>query len=123
MVVKALVFIVGLSNVFAGAVVLLAPRWFFDNIGNFPPFSRHYLGDAGAYILPLGIALLIAARDPLKYRSLIYLGAGAGLLHFLNHVYGSVTAHESWAVAGAVGIQAVAMIYAAIVVRPARLPS
>ncbi|MEP7198255.1 MAG: hypothetical protein ABI874_00445 [Chloroflexota bacterium] len=77
----------GLGYLLIGLTQLLAPQWFFTNVGNFPPFNRHYVGDLGAFTLPLGVGLLFAARAPRQHRSLIGVGAGISTLHALNHLY------------------------------------
>ena len=77
----------GLLYTLTGAALLFLPQWFFDNIGTFPPFNRHYTGDLGAFNLPLGIALLLAARRPANHRGLIGFAAAASLIHVLNHFY------------------------------------
>lgn len=85
--------IVGASGVFFIGVALLllfAPRWFFENIGLFPPYNRHYEGDLGAFLLPLGLGLLYAARNPTKYRALLAVAAGGSALHVLNHIFDGV---------------------------------
>jgi len=71
--------------------LLFAPRWFFDNIGTFPPYNRHYEGDLGAFLLPLGVGLLYAARNPPKYRGVIGVAAVGSALHVLNHIFDGVT--------------------------------
>ena len=76
-----------------GTGVLFVPAWFFEHIVDFPPFNHHYPGDVGAFVLPLGMALLVAARSPCRYLALIGLTAGASLLHALNHLYDAVTGH------------------------------
>jgi hypothetical protein len=86
--------IVGASGVLFIVVALLllfAPRWFFENIGLFPPYNRHYEGDLGAFLLPLGIGLLFAARNPAKYRAVIAIAAAGSALHVLNHIFDGVT--------------------------------
>lgn len=77
----------GLLYVIPALMLLFAPHAFFDNYGYFPPFNRHYAGDAGAFTLPLGIGLLVAARRPAKYLSLIAVGVAVSWLHVFNHVY------------------------------------
>src|SRR4051812_33280302 len=77
----------GVANLFAGAALLVAPVWFFQTIGSFPPFNQHYLGDAGAFLLPLGLGLLLALRDPRQHRLLIGMAALAGVLHTGNHLF------------------------------------
>lgn len=84
---RIIIGVAGLGYLSAGVVQLVAPQWFFENIGYFPPFNRHYLGDLGSFLLPLGIGLLVAARNPVAHRGLVGIGAAASVLHLLNHVY------------------------------------
>src|SRR3989442_15914581 len=63
-------------------------RWCFrSNAAPSPPSNRHYLGDLGALVLPLGIGLLIAARDPIRHVALIALAAIGNLVHAANHAF------------------------------------
>jgi len=82
--------IAGAVQLLSGAALLFAPRWFYATIGTFPPFNRHYEGDLGSFLLPLGIGLLVAARDPFKHLLLIRIAVIANLLHTLNHMYDAV---------------------------------
>ena len=77
----------GLFYTLVGLALLFLPTWFFTYIGDFPPFNRHYMGDAGAFILPLGIGLLLAMRQPVAHRSIVLVTAAASLIHALNHAY------------------------------------
>jgi hypothetical protein len=77
----------GLFYTLTGLALLFLPTWFFTYIGDFPPFNRHYMGDAGAFVLPLGIGLLLATRQPRTHRGLVLVTAVASLLHALNHAY------------------------------------
>jgi hypothetical protein len=77
----------GLFYTLTGLALLFLPIWFFTYIGDFPPFNRHYMGDAGAFILPLGIGLLIAVRQPSVHRGIVLITAAASLIHALNHAY------------------------------------
>ena len=110
MIARAIVLIVGLGDVLAGAALLLTPRWFFDSVAPFGTYNPHFLGDAGAFLLPVGVALMVAARDLSRFRSLVILGTAVSVLHFVNHLYGSIAHGESWPVTGAVAVQAVAMV-------------
>lgn len=83
---------VGLFHALIGLAQLLAPQWFWQNIGYFPPFNRHYVGDLGSFELPLGLALLWAVRDPRRNVLLIACAVAADLIHALNHVYDDVLA-------------------------------
>ena len=84
---QTIVALVGVAHLLTGLALLLAPAWFFANIGTCPPFNRHYEGDMGAFQIPLGLGLLLAARDPVRYRLLIGVAAAGNLLHTLNHIY------------------------------------
>jgi peptidoglycan/LPS O-acetylase OafA/YrhL len=119
-IVKAIVFIVGLSDLFVGVILMVAPRWFYDHFGTFPPYSRHFLGDTGAFILAIGVALVVAGTNPAKYRSLVTIGAIASVLHLLNHLYGSLFTHEPWLPTIEVAVPAVAMVGVVIYLRSSR---
>lgn len=77
----------GAFYLFTGLALLFAPEWFFENVGNYPPFNRHYSGDLGTFVLPLGIGLLWAVRSPAKHRSLIGVVVAGSLFHAVNHLY------------------------------------
>jgi hypothetical protein len=83
---------IGLWYALAGVALLLAPAWFFATIGPFPPFNRHYQGDTGAFLLPLGLGLLLAAGNLARHRVLVVVGAAASLLHAANHFYDGLLA-------------------------------
>ena len=68
-------------------LLLLAPYSYFMLLEHFPPYNRHDAGDLGAFQLPLGIGLLLAAREPLRYRVVVLMAAVANLLHTFNHIY------------------------------------
>jgi hypothetical protein len=77
----------GFFYTLVGLTLIFLPTWFFTYIGDFPPFNRHYMGDNGAFILPLGLGLLVAARQPAAHRNIVLLTAVASLFHALNHAY------------------------------------
>jgi hypothetical protein len=85
--VSVVVAVNGLGNLIAGAIMIVAPAWFFEYIGDFPPFSRHYVGDAGAFNFGIGLALILAVRNPIRHRALILAGTVANVLHTANHLY------------------------------------
>ena len=80
----------GVSYVLTGIGLLFFPEWFFQNVGTFPPFNRHYTGDLGTYVLPLGVGLLLAAREGPAGRLLVGVAATATSLHALNPVYDAI---------------------------------
>ena len=85
--IRAAILLNALNYLLVGLALIFAPQWFFDNIGNFPPFNRHYSGDLGAFLLPLGIGLLWAARDPARHLGLIGVALAGSWLHVLNHLF------------------------------------
>jgi hypothetical protein len=85
--VRAIVLISGIFNTLIALILLFAPTWFYEHVGDFPPFNRHYMGDAGAFLLAIGIGLLIAWRTPARHSTIILVGALSGLIHVVNHVY------------------------------------
>ncbi len=92
-------FVVGVFYLLVTLTMLARPRWFFENVGHFPPFNRHYMGDTAAFLLPLAVGLLIAARDPVRYRLIIGIGAAASVIHTLNHAYDALfeqVTHAHW---------------------------
>jgi hypothetical protein len=84
---QLIVGVAGALNLLIGIAMLVAPVWFYDTIGTFPPYNRHFLGDLGSFLLPLGAGLLVAARDPARHALLIGVVALGSLLHSLNHTY------------------------------------
>ncbi len=85
--VRAVVLVVGLLYFVIGLALLLEPEWFFANVGNFAPYNRHYLGDLGSFLLPLGVGLTLASQDPVRHRMLITIGVAGSIIHALNHLY------------------------------------
>jgi hypothetical protein len=80
----------GLSTTITALMMLGAPQFFFDNIGTFAPYNRHYIGDLGAFTLPLGLGMLWAARNPMQHRLMILVAVGANLMHTGNHAYDDI---------------------------------
>jgi hypothetical protein len=87
---RGVIALVGVLDVGAALALLLAPEWFYSTIAEFPPFNRHYAGDAGAFLLGIGAGLIVAARDPIRYRALLLIGVGVSWLHAVNHLYDAI---------------------------------
>ena len=77
----------GIIHVASALGLLFSPVWFFENIGPFAPFNRHYEGDTGAFLLPFGLMVILAAQDPQRHYLVIGAAAAASFLHALNHIY------------------------------------
>ncbi|MBI4675049.1 MAG: hypothetical protein HY741_25700 [Chloroflexi bacterium] len=85
----------GVLFVLVALALLFVPRWFFENVGFFPPYNRHYEGDLGAFLFAIGAGLVYAARNPAKYRLLIAVAAVGSALHVLNHVFDGIASSYS----------------------------
>lgn len=84
---KAVLAFVALYHVVLGAMQLLAPGTFFDEIGNYGVENSHYIGDVGAFTLAFGIAVGIAVSRPSWRAPILWLGALWYGLHALNHAF------------------------------------
>jgi predicted anti-sigma-YlaC factor YlaD len=84
----------GILYIFSGVTLLFTPAWFLESVGTFPPFNRHYMGDAGSFVLALGIGLLLAAREPMRQRLMVAVGLIGTLVHTVNHGYGDLALAE-----------------------------
>src|SRR2546423_12471045 len=61
---RAVLVVLGALNAASGALALVAPDTFFDQIGRYGAENSHYVGDVGAFVLAFGVAVLVAARRP-----------------------------------------------------------
>lgn len=84
---RAILAVVAAYHVVQGALALLAPDTFFEEIGNYGVENSHYVGDVGAFVLAFGIALGIAVVRPAWRAPLLWLGAIWYGLHALNHAF------------------------------------
>jgi hypothetical protein len=84
---KAALVLVAAYHVITGAVALLAPDAFFDEIGRYGVENSHYVGDVGAFVLAFGVALAIAVVRPAWRAPLLWLGALWYGFHAINHAF------------------------------------
>ncbi len=96
--------VMGMVNSLTGVALIFFPLWFFQHIGTFPPFNQHYEGDLGAYMLAVGIGLLVATPVPENYPWVIRIAALASLLHAANHLSGAFISPSSNAWVQTLGI-------------------
>ncbi|KAA3643094.1 MAG: hypothetical protein DWQ07_21490 [Chloroflexi bacterium] len=78
----------------SGIGLVFAPGWFYTYVAHFPPFNRHFLGDAGVFALALGIGLFMISRRPWEHRSLYVVVTLASLMHASNHLYDAIAFAE-----------------------------
>jgi hypothetical protein len=84
---RAVLIVLGVLNAASGALALIAPDTFFDQVGRYGVENSHYVGDVGAFVLAFGVAVLLAARRPSWRVPVLALGALWYGLHALNHAF------------------------------------
>ncbi|MEM7113287.1 MAG: hypothetical protein AAF614_12705 [Chloroflexota bacterium] len=95
--IKTILILAGVFYTLTGFALFFAPAWFLENIGPYYPFNRHYMGDLAAFLLPMGVGLLLAAPAPQQHRLLIGVVAAGNVLHGLNHLYDAIQGRETLA--------------------------
>jgi hypothetical protein len=75
----------GLYYTTFGVWLFFSPYTFWSRIAAIGPFNAHYARDVGSFLLPLGILLLVAALDPLRFQMVIMLAALGSALHAVSH--------------------------------------
>jgi hypothetical protein len=86
-VLQVVLVVAGIYHVAQGALGLIDPGTFFDQIGRYGLENDHYIGDVGAFYLAAGIGLLIAAARPSWRVPILVVGAIWYGLHALNHAF------------------------------------
>ena len=77
----------GVVQVASGALALVAPGTFYDEIGRYGVENQHYVGDVGAFVLAFGVAVLVAAQRPAWRVPVLVLGALWYGFHAINHAF------------------------------------
>jgi predicted anti-sigma-YlaC factor YlaD len=84
---RAILLFVGAYHLLTGALALVAPGTFFDEIGRYGAENLHYVGDVGAFTAAAGIGLIAAAYRPSWRAPILWVGAAWYGLHALNHAF------------------------------------
>ena len=79
--------LVGVYGIVSGALALIAPGTFFDEIGRYGVENEHYVGDNGAFTLAYGVLAFVAIARPAWRVPILWVGAAWFGLHALNHVF------------------------------------
>ena len=83
---KIICFFCGVYYSLVGALLFVAPAFFFGKIAPIGLYNRHYAVDLGSFVLPLGLFLLLAVRYVKWSKPVIGLAALASTLHLLSHL-------------------------------------
>jgi hypothetical protein len=84
---RAALVLVAAYHVVTGALALIAPDTFFEQIGHYGVENSHYVGDVGAFILAFGVAVGISVVRPSWRAPILWLGALWYGFHALNHAF------------------------------------
>ena len=87
----AILWIVAAMHIVTGIEMFFFPNaWFFRLVPGVPetgPFNAHLVCDSGTFFLAVGAGLAAAAFDPLRNAIAVVVGAIAGVMHSILHVY------------------------------------
>lgn len=84
---KAVLAVIAAWHVVTGAMALVAPNTFFDQIGHYGIENSHYVGDVGAFMLAFGVAVAISIVRPAWRAPILWLGALWYGFHAINHAF------------------------------------
>jgi hypothetical protein len=84
---QAVLAVAAAYQIVTGAMALIAPDTFFDEIGRYGVENSHYVGDVGAFMLAAGIALAICVVRPSWRVPILWTGAIWFGFHALNHAF------------------------------------
>jgi hypothetical protein len=85
-----------LGQLLLGLLLWLAPGFFYDEIGPYPPRNDHYMADLATFYLALGTAALVAVRRTSWRVPVLALAFVQYALHSLNHLIDIGGADPSW---------------------------
>jgi hypothetical protein len=93
---RPLLIVFAAGQIVLGLLLWLAPGFFYDEIGPYPPRNDHYMADLATFYLALGaVALASVSRErwrvPVLTLALVQYG-----LHSLNHLIDIGDAHPGW---------------------------
>lgn len=83
---RVVAIIVGLLMVVLGIWAFAAPRSFFNQIANFPPYNRHLFHDLGAFQFGIGAVLLLAVTWADALAAALGGAAAGATLHLVSHI-------------------------------------
>jgi hypothetical protein len=84
---QAVLAVAAAYQIVTGAIALIAPDTFFDEIGRYGLENSHYVGDVGAFMLAAGVALAICVLRPSWRVPILWTGAIWFGFHALNHAF------------------------------------
>ncbi len=113
---RAVLAVIAAFHIVTGALALLAPGTFFEQIGRYGVENSHYVGDVGAFTLAFGVALGIAVVRPSWRVPILGLGALWYGFHAINHAFDTAEARSDargWADTALIALGALAAVWLA----------
>jgi hypothetical protein len=77
---------VGATFLLSGLWAFLAPQSWFDNIGNYPPYNKHFVHDLGAFQIGLGGMALLSLLWKAPLLAALAANAVAAIFHLASHL-------------------------------------
>jgi UPF0716 family protein affecting phage T7 exclusion len=93
---KALLAVFAAVQLLLGALLWLAPGFFYDEIGPYGTRNDHYMADLATWYLALGAAAVIAVRRTAWRVPVLALAFVQYALHSLNHLLDVGEADPDW---------------------------
>jgi hypothetical protein len=93
---RTLLFVFAVIQLVTGALLWLAPGFFYDQIGPFGPRNDHYMADVATFYLALGATMLVAVRRPSWRVPVLAFALIQYALHALNHLIDMGGSDPSW---------------------------
>jgi hypothetical protein len=93
---KALLVVFAAGQLVLGALLWLAPGFFFDEIGPYGVRNDHYMGDLATWYLALGAVALVSVRRAAWRLPVLTLAFVQHALHSVNHLIDVGDAHPEW---------------------------
>jgi hypothetical protein len=93
---RALLVAFAALQVLTGALLWLAPGFFFDEIGPYGVRNNHYMGDLATWHLTLGAAAFVAVRRSGWRVPVLAIAFLQLALHTLNHLIDVSEADPGW---------------------------
>src|SRR4051794_41370097 len=93
---KTLLLVFAVAQLVLGALLWLAPGFFFDEIGPYGVRNDHYMGDLATWYLALGALALVSVRRAAWRLPVLTLAFIQYALHSVNHLIDVGHAHPKW---------------------------
>jgi hypothetical protein len=88
--------LLGVYHLLLGALMVIAPHTFFEEIAAYGVYNDHYIRDVATFYLALGGCLLVAVARPAWQVPLLTFALAQYALHVLNHLWDIADGEPAW---------------------------